>query len=109
LVDKSRSGKPRDISAESRARVVSLACMKPKYLGYPHEIWTQRLLAEHIRENCIKEEYPDLSKINQGTISKIPNASKIKHTKLAFTLLKLIPILIKKQPMSWIHIEKLND
>ena len=39
--------------AESRARVVLLACMKPKDLGYPHEMWTQRLLAEHIRENCI--------------------------------------------------------
>jgi len=42
--------------------------MKPKDLGYPPEIWTQILFAEHIRENCIKEEHPDLSKINQGTI-----------------------------------------
>jgi len=83
LVDKSRSGKSREISAESRARVVLLACMKPKDLGYPHEIWTQRLLAEHIRENCIKEEHPDLSKINQGTISKILNASKIKPHKIS--------------------------
>ena len=49
LVDKSRSGRPQDISAESRACVVSLACMKPKDLGYPHEIWTQRLLAKHIQ------------------------------------------------------------
>jgi hypothetical protein len=38
LVDKSRSGRPQDISAESRAWLVSLACMKPKDLGYPHEI-----------------------------------------------------------------------
>ena len=44
LVDKSRSGRPQNISAESRARVVSLACMKPKDLGYLHEIWTQRIL-----------------------------------------------------------------
>ena len=80
MVDKSRTGKPRDISAESRARVVSLACMKPKDLGYPHEIWTQRFLAEHIRENCIKDEHPDLSSINQGTISKISQCKQDKTT-----------------------------
>ena len=91
LVDKSRSGRPQDISAESRAWVVSLACMKPKDLGYPHEIWTQRLLAEHIRKNCIKEGHPDLSKINQGTISKILNASKIKPHKISCYIAKVDP------------------
>ncbi len=91
LVDKSRSGRPQDISAESRAWVVSLACMKPKDLGYPHEIWTQRLLVEYIRENCIKEKHPDLSKINQGTISKILNASKIKPHKISCYIAKVDP------------------
>jgi len=91
LIDKSRSGKPQDISAESRAWIVSLACMKPKDLGYPHEIWTQRLLAEHIRENCIKEKHPDLSRINQGTISKILNASKIKPHKIRYYIAKVDP------------------
>jgi transposase len=91
LVDKSRSGKPRVISAESRACVVSLACVKPKDIGYPHEIWTQRLLAEHIRENCIKEAHPDLSKINQGTISRILNASKIKPHKISSYVAKVDP------------------
>ncbi len=91
LVDKSRSGRPQDISAESRAWIVSLACMKPKDLGYPHEIWTQRLLAEHIKENCIKEEHPDLSKINQGTISRILNASKVKPHKISSYVAKVDP------------------
>jgi putative transposase len=63
LVDKSRSGRPQEIIAESRAWVVSLACIKPTNLGYPHEIWTQRLRVKHIREDCIKEGHPDLSKI----------------------------------------------
>ena len=91
LVDKSRSGRPQVISAESRAWLVSLACMKPKDLGYPHEIWTQRLLVKHIRENCIKEGHPDLSKINQGTISKILNASKIKPHKINCYIAKVDP------------------
>jgi putative transposase len=96
LVDKSRSGRPQDISAESRAWIISLACMKPKDLGYPHEIWTQRLLAEHIRENCIDEGHPDLSKINQGTISKILNASKIKPHKISSYVAKVDPDFDKK-------------
>ena len=91
LIDKSRSGRPQDISAESRAFVISLACMKPKNLGYPHEIWTQRLLAKHIRENCIKEGHPDLSSINQGTISKILNASNIKPHKIKYYVAKVDP------------------
>ena len=65
--------------------------MKPKDLGYPHEIWTQRLLAEHIRDNCIKEDRPDLSKINQGTISRILNASKIKPHKISSYVAKVDP------------------
>ena len=91
LVEKPRSGRHQDISAESRARVVSLACMKPKDLGYPYEIWTQRLLAKHIQENCIKEKYPDLSKICQGTISKILNASKIRPHKIRYYIAKVDP------------------
>jgi len=91
LVEKPRSGKHQDISAESRARVVSLACMKPKDLGYPYEIWTQRLLAKHIQENCVKEKHPDLSKICQGTISKILNASKIRPHKIRYYIAKVDP------------------
>jgi putative transposase len=91
LVEKPRSGRHRDISAESRARVVSLACMKPKNLGYTYEIWTQRLLTKHIQENCIKEKHPGLSKICQGTISKILNASKIRPHKIRYYIAKVDP------------------
>ena len=91
LVDKSKSGRPQVISAESRAWIVSLSCMKPKDLGYPHEIWTQRLLVKHIRENCIREGHPDLLKISQGTISKILNTSKIKPHKISCYVAKVDP------------------
>src|SRR4249919_874275 len=33
------------ITAEAKAWLVSLACRKAKDLGYPHELWTTRLLA----------------------------------------------------------------
>ncbi len=50
-----------------------------------------RLLVEYIRENCIKEKHLDLSKINQGTISKILNASKIKPHKNSCYVAKVDP------------------
>jgi len=37
---------------EARAWLVSLACDKAKDHGYPHELWTTRLLACHARENA---------------------------------------------------------
>jgi hypothetical protein len=33
------------ITLEAKARLTSLSCRKAKELGYPHELWTTRLLA----------------------------------------------------------------
>jgi hypothetical protein len=51
LEDRPRPGKEPTITAEAKAWLVSLACQKPKELGYPHELWTTRLLARHAREH----------------------------------------------------------
>ena len=56
---------------KSRAWVVALACQKPKDLGYPEELWTTRLLAEHVRRHCHAAGHPRLSKLARGTVSKI--------------------------------------
>ena len=50
LDDRPRPGKEPTITAEAKAWVVNLACRKAKELGYPHELWTTRLLARHARE-----------------------------------------------------------
>ena len=50
LDDRPRPGREPTITAEARAWLVSLACRKAKELGYPHELWTMRLLARHARE-----------------------------------------------------------
>jgi hypothetical protein len=39
------------ITPEAKAWLVSLACDKAKEHGYPHEVWTTRLLARHAREH----------------------------------------------------------
>ena len=49
LDDRPRPGKEATITVEAKAWLVSLACRKAKDLGYPHELWTTRLLARHAR------------------------------------------------------------
>ena len=50
LDDRPRPGKEPTITPEAKAWLVSLACDKAKEHGYPHELWTTRLLARHARE-----------------------------------------------------------
>ena len=45
LDDRARPGREPTITPEAKAWLVSLACRKAKELGYPHELWTTRLLA----------------------------------------------------------------
>ena len=52
LDDSPRPGKAPEITADAKAWLVSLACQKAKDLGYPHELWTTRLLARHVREHA---------------------------------------------------------
>jgi hypothetical protein len=56
LDDRPRPGKEPTITAEAKAWLVSLACRKAKELGYPHELWTTRLLAGRAREQGLWQE-----------------------------------------------------
>jgi len=51
LDDRPHPGKEPTITPEARAWLTSLACDKAKEHGYPHELWTTRLLARHAREH----------------------------------------------------------
>ena len=91
LEDLPRSGRSRKISSAERTWILSLACSKPLDYGYPHELWTQRLLAEHIQRHCIENGFPELSKIARGTISKILRASNVKPHKISSYLAPIDP------------------
>jgi len=86
LDDRPRSGKEPTITAEAKAWLVSLACRKAKELGYPHELWTTRLLARHAREHGPAEGHPCLAKLVQGTVCKILNEQEIKPHKVRYYL-----------------------
>ena len=49
LNDLQRPGKPRQLTDDAIAWIVQLACQKPKDLGYAQELWTYRLLTQHVR------------------------------------------------------------
>jgi transposase len=86
LDDRPRSGREPTITAEARAWLVSLACRKAKELGYPHELWTTRLLARHAREHGPAEGYACFGKLVQGTVCKILNEEEIKPHKVRYYL-----------------------
>jgi len=86
LDDSPRPGKAPEITEEARAWVVSLACQKAKELGYPHEIWTTRLLASHIRKHATAAGHPCLANIVQGTVCKILSRQDVKPHKVRYYL-----------------------
>ena len=55
-------------------------------LGYPHELWTTRLLARHAREHGPAEGHACLGKLAQGTLCKILNEQEIKPHKVRYYL-----------------------
>lgn len=86
LSELQRSGRPPDIKAEDKVWVINLACTKPKELGYPHEIWTISLLAQHVRENAIPANHPALKKAGKSTIHNILKEMPIHPHKLSYYL-----------------------
>jgi transposase len=86
LDDSPRPGKAPRFTPEAKAWLVSLACQKAKDLGYPHELWTTRLLARHAREHAAAAGHPCMASIVQGTVCKILARHEIKPHKVRYYL-----------------------
>lgn len=86
LEDVPRSGRPAVISPEAKTWVISLACQKPKELGYTEELWTTRLLADHVRRHCRMAGHPSLSGLVRGTVSKILSSHDVRPHKITYYL-----------------------
>jgi transposase len=86
LDDSPRPGKEPEITLEARAWLVSLACQKAKDVGYPHELWTTRLLARHAREHAPSAGHVCLARIAQGTVCKILAEQEMKPHKVRYYL-----------------------
>ena len=74
------------ITPEAKAWLVSLACDKAKEHGYPHELWTTRLLARHARERGPAAGHQCLARLAQGTVCKLLGQEEIKPHKVRYYL-----------------------
>src|SRR6476620_4739669 len=86
LDDRPRPGKEPTITPEAKAWLVSLACDKAKEHGYPHELWTTRLLARHARERGPAAGHQCLARLAQGTVCKLLGQEEIKPHKVRYYL-----------------------
>ena len=86
LEDRTHPGKEPTITPEAKAWLVSLACDKAKDHGYPHELWTTRLLARHARENAPAAGHECLADLVQGTVCKILKREEVKPYKVRYYL-----------------------
>jgi transposase len=91
LDDRPRAGRDPTITPEARTWLVAVACQKPKELGYPHELWTTRLLAAHARDRGPAEGHASLAKLAQGTVCKILADQEVKPHKVRYYLEKRDP------------------
>ncbi|NJL72331.1 MAG: IS630 family transposase [Candidatus Competibacteraceae bacterium] len=86
LDDDPRPGKEPAITREAQTWLVDVACRKAKDLGYPHELWTTRLLAQHAREHGPAAGHGCLARLVQGTVCKILARHEVKPHKMRYYL-----------------------
>src|SRR5450432_4768271 len=96
LDDRPRPGREPSITLEAKAWLTSLSCRKAKERGYPHELWTTRLLARHAREHGPAEGHPCLANLAQGTLCKILDSEEVKPHKVRYYLEKRDPEFAQK-------------
>ena len=96
LEDRARPGREPVITQEARAWLIDLACRKAKELGYPHEVWTTRLLAKHARQHGPAAGHACLADLAQGTVCKILDAGEVKPHKVRYYLERRDPEFAEK-------------
>jgi transposase len=66
--------------------IISLACQKPKELGYSYEVWTQRLLAQHVREHAVSEGHECLRQMSPSSVYRLLSAQDLQPHKVQYYL-----------------------
>jgi transposase len=86
LEDLPGRGKAPLVTAEAKTWLLSVACQKPKELGFAQELWTTALLAKYARERGPGSGHPSLGKLGRGTVSKILRRAKVRPHKITYYL-----------------------
>lgn len=90
--------KPREavITDDAKAWVVSLACSKPKELGYAAELWTRSALARYVRQHAVAAGFPALGKAGKATVQRILAAHVLQPHKVRYYLERRDPEFERK-------------
>lgn len=91
LDDLPRSGRRPEITTEARLWLVGQACVKPKDLDYPHELWTLRLLAAHGQVHGPRAGHECLAELAPSTVWTILHEQPIRPDKVEYYLEKRDP------------------
>jgi len=84
------------ITPEAKAWVIHLACTKPKDLGYAAEVWSRRLLAQHVREQAKEAGHPSLLRAAKATVQRILEEQKLRPHKVKYYLERRDPEFERK-------------
>ncbi len=91
LDDLPRSGRRPDITEAARTWLIGEACVKAKERGYPHELWTLRLLAAYAREHGPLAGHPCLAELAPSTVHEVLNSQPVKPHKVRYYLQRRDP------------------
>jgi transposase len=86
IEDLPRSGRPPEITEAARVWLIGEACAKPKDRGYPHELWTLRLLAAHARGHGPVAGHTCLAETAPSTVHDILHSQPVKPHKVRYYL-----------------------
>ena len=89
--DLPRSGRRPELTEAARTWLIGEACVKAKERGYPHELWTLRLLAAHAREHGPAVGHGCLAELAPSTVHEILNSQPIKPHKVRYYLQRRDP------------------
>lgn len=79
-----RAGKPRRVSDAAILWVRNLACQKPKDLGYAQELWTYRLLVDHVQKHCADAGHDELARVSRSKLHKILTQSAVRPHRVRY-------------------------
>ena len=84
LAELPRSGKPRQLPDDAIAWVQNCACQKPKELGYSYELWTYKLLIDHVHRHCVAAGHPALQTLSRSKLHKILRKGELRPHKIRY-------------------------
>lgn len=77
-------GRKEEITGEAKTWLISIACMKPKDLGYSAETWTTGTLTKHINRAARDAGFERLSTITESSVSRILDKANIKPFRIQY-------------------------